>query len=141
MQTRWQSFFESCINVAIGYGVALMSQILIFPLFGIHIPLASNPAIGAIFTVISIARSYAVRRVFNRLHGSESMNCLDQTIGENFALYHGDCVEVLKGLPASSVHYSIFSPRSPASTPTAIARETWATAAATRNFSSTSATS
>ncbi|HMW87867.1 MAG TPA: DNA methyltransferase, partial [Nitrospira sp.] len=34
----------------------------------------------------------------------------DQTIGENFALYHGDCVEVLKGLPASSVHYSIFSP-------------------------------
>ena len=42
MQTRWQSFFESCINVAIGYGVTLMSQILIFPLFGIHIPLASN---------------------------------------------------------------------------------------------------
>ena len=38
------------------------------------------------------------------------MNCLDQTIGENFALYHGDCVEVLKGLPAHSVHYSIFSP-------------------------------
>lgn len=38
------------------------------------------------------------------------MNCLDQTIGDNFALYHGDCVEVLKGLPAGSVHYSIFSP-------------------------------
>ena len=35
MQTRRQSFFESCINVAIGYGVALMSQILIFPLFEI----------------------------------------------------------------------------------------------------------
>ena len=68
MQTRWQSFFESCINVAIGYGVALLSQILVFPLFDIHIPLASNLAIGAIFTVISIARSYAVRRVFNRLH-------------------------------------------------------------------------
>ena len=38
------------------------------------------------------------------------MNCLDQTIGDNFALYHGDCVEVLKGLPDQSVHYSIFSP-------------------------------
>ncbi len=38
------------------------------------------------------------------------MNCLDQTIGDNFALYHGDCVEVLKGLPDRSVHYSIFSP-------------------------------
>ncbi len=38
------------------------------------------------------------------------MNCLDQTIGDNFALYHGDCIEVLKGLPDKSVHYSIFSP-------------------------------
>ncbi len=69
MQTRWQSFIESCINVAIGYGVALLSQILVFPLFGIHIPLSSNIAIGAIFTVISIARSYVVRRVFNKFHG------------------------------------------------------------------------
>lgn len=69
MQTRLQSFIESCINVAIGYGVALLSQILVFPLFGIHIPLASNLAIGAIFTVISVARSYAVRRIFNKLHG------------------------------------------------------------------------
>lgn len=38
------------------------------------------------------------------------MNCLDQSIGENYALYHGDCIEVLRGLPAKSVHYSIFSP-------------------------------
>jgi hypothetical protein len=72
MQSKRQSLIESFVNVAIGYGVALMSQILIFPLFGIHIPLASNLAIGAIFTVISIARSYAVRRVFNRLHGAKA---------------------------------------------------------------------
>lgn len=38
------------------------------------------------------------------------MNCIDQTIGDNFALYHGDCVEVLKGIPSQSIHYSIFSP-------------------------------
>lgn len=38
------------------------------------------------------------------------MNCIDQTTGENFALYHGDCVEVLKGIPDTSIHYSIFSP-------------------------------
>ncbi len=67
-----QSFIESCINVAIGYGVALLSQILVFPLFGIHIPMSSNIAIGAIFTVISIARSYTVRRVFNKLHGARA---------------------------------------------------------------------
>ena len=38
------------------------------------------------------------------------MNVLNQTIGEDFALYHGDCVEVLKLLPAQSIGYSIFSP-------------------------------
>ena len=38
------------------------------------------------------------------------MNCIDQVIGQNFALYHGDCVEVLRGLPPQSIDYSIFSP-------------------------------
>ena len=38
------------------------------------------------------------------------MNVLEQTIGDDFALYHGDCVDVLKGLPAQSIGYSIFSP-------------------------------
>jgi hypothetical protein len=38
------------------------------------------------------------------------MKCIDQTTGENFALYHGDCVDVLQGIPSASVHYSIFSP-------------------------------
>ena len=68
MQTRLQSFIESVINVTIGYGVALISQMLVFPFFGIHITMESNLLIGAIFTAISIVRSYVVRRVFNRLH-------------------------------------------------------------------------
>ena len=38
------------------------------------------------------------------------MNCIDQTTGEGFVLYHGDCVDVLRGLPDKSIHYSIFSP-------------------------------
>lgn len=38
------------------------------------------------------------------------MNCLDQVITDQYAAYHGDCVEVFKGLPAESVGYSIFSP-------------------------------
>lgn len=38
------------------------------------------------------------------------MNCIDQTVTDKYALYHGDCVEVLKGLPEKSVDYSIFSP-------------------------------
>ena len=65
-QTRLQSAIESAANVAIGYGVAIASQLAIFPLFGIHLPLADNLLIGVYFTIISLARSYAVRRWFNR---------------------------------------------------------------------------
>lgn len=68
MQSRTQSAIESCLNVIIGYAVALASQLTIFPMFGINIPLSDNIAIGAWFTVISIIRSYAVRRMFNRWH-------------------------------------------------------------------------
>jgi hypothetical protein len=38
------------------------------------------------------------------------MNCINQVITEKYAAYHGDCVEVLKGLPDASIGYSIFSP-------------------------------
>ncbi|CAN7449229.1 DNA methyltransferase [Acidovorax sp. LjRoot66] len=38
------------------------------------------------------------------------MNCIDQVVTDDYALYHGDCVEVLRGLPDASVGYSIFSP-------------------------------
>jgi DNA modification methylase len=38
------------------------------------------------------------------------MNCIEQVVTDDYALYHGDCVEVLKGIPDQSVGYSIFSP-------------------------------
>jgi hypothetical protein len=66
-QTRRASMIESLLNVAIGYGVALASQIIVFPWFGIHIGLSENIAIGVIFTVISIGRSFAVRRLFEAM--------------------------------------------------------------------------
>lgn len=64
-QSRIDSLIESFANVAVGYGVALASQLLIFPLYGIHVNLSANIAIGLWFTVISIARSYIIRRFFN----------------------------------------------------------------------------
>lgn len=65
-QTRRHSFIETCSNTAIGYVVALGSQLLIFPWFNIHVPFKSNVLIGAYFTVISIARGYVLRRWFTR---------------------------------------------------------------------------
>lgn len=38
------------------------------------------------------------------------MNVLNQEVNEKFSLYNGDSVEVLKGIPDNSIHYSIFSP-------------------------------
>lgn len=66
-QTKKHSLIESFTNVAIGYGVALASQLLIFPLYGIDIPLSDNVVIGIWFTTISIIRSYVLRRMFNRV--------------------------------------------------------------------------
>ena len=40
----------------------------------------------------------------------ENIGVIDQTIGENYALYNGDSCEVLKGIPENSIHYEIFSP-------------------------------
>lgn len=37
-------------------------------------------------------------------------NIIDQTVTENYAAYHADCVDVLRGMPDNSAHYSIFSP-------------------------------
>jgi hypothetical protein len=74
-QSRIGSLIESCANIIIGYGVALLSQIIVFPLVGIHVPLSTNLWIGAWFTVISLIRSYVIRRWFNGpLHrASESL--------------------------------------------------------------------
>ncbi|MFN3014477.1 hypothetical protein ACK1CN_00930 [Vibrio coralliilyticus] len=66
MQSKKQSVIESVTNVVIGYVVALFSQLAIFPFFGIHLPFSDNLLIGAFFTIVSIIRSYVVRRLFNR---------------------------------------------------------------------------
>jgi hypothetical protein len=55
-------------NVAVGYLVALATQLIVFPLLGIPVRLSQNIAIGAIFTVVSLVRSYCLRRMFNRWH-------------------------------------------------------------------------
>lgn len=63
-QSRTMSLVEAFANVVVGYGIAVVTQILVFPLFGLSTTLAENMAMGAIFTVVSIARSYCLRRVF-----------------------------------------------------------------------------
>lgn len=63
-QSRLMSLVESITNVAVGYVLALVTQVVVFPLFGITASLSEHLAIGAAFTGVSILRSYALRRLF-----------------------------------------------------------------------------
>ena len=65
MQTRWMSFMEAVTNIVVGYGLAVLTQIIVFPLFGLYASLSDNLLMGAAFTTISLARSYVLRRLFN----------------------------------------------------------------------------
>ncbi len=66
-QSRLMSLLESLANVLVGYGVAVATQMLVFPLFGLTVTLTENLLIGSIFTAISVVRSYALRRGFEAL--------------------------------------------------------------------------
>ena len=66
-QSRLMSLVESLANVLLGYGVAVATQMLVFPLFGLVVTVTENMMIGLIFTAVSIIRSYALRRSFEAL--------------------------------------------------------------------------
>jgi hypothetical protein len=70
-QSRLGSLIEALINVMIGFWINYLANLLIFPLFGFHISLSDNFIMGLIYTAISIARSYVIRRWFNaRIHAA-----------------------------------------------------------------------
>ena len=66
MQSRRQSLIEAITNVVVGYALAVITQIMVFPWFGLRVSLGDNVAIGALFVMISLLRSYALRRIFER---------------------------------------------------------------------------
>jgi predicted lysophospholipase L1 biosynthesis ABC-type transport system permease subunit len=67
------SLVEATTNVVVGFGVAVLAQVAVFPLFGLRVGFGDNLMIAAIFTAISIARFYVLRRVFEaiRVHRNE----------------------------------------------------------------------
>lgn len=67
-QTKIGSFAEAWLNIAIGFGINFTANLLILPRFGFHtLTLEKNFAIGILYTVISLVRSYCLRRWFNGL--------------------------------------------------------------------------
>ena len=66
------SLVESLANVLVGYFVAVATQMMVFPLFGLAVTVSDNLLIGLIFTAVSIVRSYALRRGFEALRVRQS---------------------------------------------------------------------
>ena len=65
MQTRKQSATEAALNILIGYLIAVISQMVIFPLVGVQASIKQNIVIGVLFSLVSFIRSYLIRRWFN----------------------------------------------------------------------------
>ena len=61
-----RSFIESLIDVGSGFILAILIQILIFPLFNLHPSILDSMGIALIFTVVSITRSWLWRMAFKR---------------------------------------------------------------------------
>lgn len=111
MQTKLNSLRESLVNILIGYIVAISSQLLIFPLFGVNIPLTDNLLIGVFFTVVSLARSYTIRRWFNHSTkeeqdslGVDCPGCHKALTVHNtggYRCYCETCVNIMPPLPMS----------------------------------------
>lgn len=70
-QTRLGSFIEAWMNVLVGFLVNFGANLVILPLIGFHISVSQNLFIGVLYTIVSVIRSYCIRRWFNaRLHAT-----------------------------------------------------------------------
>jgi hypothetical protein len=66
-QTKLGSFTEAWANIAVGFSINWIANMVILPLYGFNIRPGAAFSMGLIFTVISLARSYILRRYFNGL--------------------------------------------------------------------------
>lgn len=66
-QTRLGSFAEAWANIAVGFGINFTANLIVLPWFGFNVTATDAFGIGVVFTGISLARSYVLRRWFNGL--------------------------------------------------------------------------
>lgn len=66
-QTRIGSLAEAAANIAVGFGINFTANLIVLPWFGFNVTGSQAFGIGLVFTAISLARSYVLRRWFNGL--------------------------------------------------------------------------
>lgn len=67
MQTKRHSIIESITNTTVGFIISLLVQMVVYPVMGIKVTISENLIITVVFTIVSILRGYALRRLFNKL--------------------------------------------------------------------------
>jgi len=65
--TKLGSFSEALANIAVGFAINFTANLVVLPRFGYAVTPSDAFGIGVIFTAISLARSYVLRRWFNGL--------------------------------------------------------------------------
>ena len=69
IQSRSHSLIEAVANTISGFALSMLAVQFVFPMFGVRMDIGQNFAATAIMTIVSLARSYVIRRVFVRVHG------------------------------------------------------------------------
>lgn len=70
-QSKLESFIEAVVNTFIGFFISLVVWVSVAPLFGYEVKAGTSILLTGVFTVVSVARSYFLRRFFNaRLHAA-----------------------------------------------------------------------
>ena len=65
MQSKMESMIESLTSTTIGIIIGIVLNLTILPIFGYPVSLSDSLWISVIFTIVSIVRSYVIRRFFN----------------------------------------------------------------------------
>ena len=65
MQSKKDSLIESLTSTTIGWLIGVILNLTVLPLFDYDITVVDSLLVSLIFTAVSVARSYAVRRIFN----------------------------------------------------------------------------
>ena len=67
-QTIKGSTVETAANIAVGFTINYFANFLILPIFGFHgISAGNNFLMGVMYTGVSVARSFGLRRLFNHI--------------------------------------------------------------------------
>lgn len=67
-QSKAYSWFETAVNISVGFCVALIAQNIVFPLMGWTVSFGENLVVASFFTIVGVIRMYLLRRFFNWLH-------------------------------------------------------------------------